>query len=383
MILRKLSRIASCFIGLVIVPAGMLFAQQTELERTAADRTAAEQSIPKSQYSNEYRVLRDHSVGQALTLVGLRDWNLAAATYGNQVGVEIAELDAALRTQLGIEQGVGVLVTGVSPESEAAKALLVQHDLILKIDDQAISGTKQFNDLIGTLQGKTAQFYILRKGKPSSVSVALPKAPVYSLASDVATTLLLDAASVKKERLRQYRIGVTLAEADDALRSQLRLASGEGLVVTDVVADSPAAKAGIQRHDVLTKLDGKRLTAIEAVNAQIQEIKDRAVPIALYRAGSELVVTVTPRLTDENPYKVSVLTSLDGLIRIREAWDPVQFRDLNVQVITPEPSPRPTAAAQIAELKKQLAELQKTMESLEAALQSESADKPQPPDEPK
>ena len=250
---------------------------------------------------------------------------------------------------------------------------------------------------MGSLQGKAVQFHILRKGKPAAISVTLPKSPVYELldegvlmneganvkhlpaAASLAAALAWDNVAVQ----RHYRIGVTLAEADDALRSQLRLASGEGLVVTDVVGDSPAAKAGIQRHDVLTKLDGKRLTAVEAVNGQIQEIKDRAVPIALYRAGSELTVTVTPRLTDEKPYKLSVVTSLDGLIRIREAWDSVQLRDLNVQVITSEPSPRPTAAVQIAELKRQLAELQKAMESLEAALQSEAANKPQPPAEQK
>lgn len=380
MTLRKLNRIALCCMCLVMAPAGMLFAQQTE-----AERTSAEQSLLKTQYSNEYRVLRDHSVGQALTLVGVRDWNLAAATYGNQLGVEIAELDAALRAQLGIDEGVGVLVTGVSPESEAAKALLVQHDLILKIDEQAISGTKQFNDLIGTLQGKTAQFYILRKGKPAAVSVVLPKAAVYSLASDFATNLLFDAVSVQTGGPRHYRIGVTLAEADDVLRSQLRLAAGEGLVVTEVLADSPAAKAGIQRHDVLTKLDGKRLTAVEAANAQIQEIKDRAVSIALCRAGSEVIVTVAPRLTEEHSHRVSVLQSLGSeFLRIRQAAaTPLYLDNLHVEVISPEPSPRRTAAVQIAELKKQLAELQTAMESLEAALQSESTNKPQPPAEPK
>jgi S1-C subfamily serine protease len=79
----------------------------------------------------------------------------------------------------------------------------------------------------------------------------------------------------------RYRIGVTLSEADDTLRTQLRLAAGEGLVVTDVVPDSAATAAGIQVNDVLTVLDGKRLTTVEAINAQVQEIKDRLVELRL------------------------------------------------------------------------------------------------------
>jgi hypothetical protein len=71
------------------------------------------------------------------------------------------------------------------------------------------------------------------------------------------------------------------------------------------------------------------------------------------------------------------------LVAPREAWEAVQLRNFNVEVVSPEPSPRPTAAVQIAELKKQLADLQKALEALEASLQSESANKPQPPAEPK
>ena len=90
---------------------------------------------------------------------------------------------------------------------------------------------------------------------------------------------------------------MTLAQADDALRSQLRLAQGEGLVVTEVVADSPAAKAGLKQHDVLTQLDGKRLTTVEACNAQIQEIKDRKVTATLSAGARNPTVELSPQLS--------------------------------------------------------------------------------------
>src|SRR5882762_7571199 len=49
-------------------------------------------------------------------------------------------------------------------------------------------------------------------------------------------------------------LGVYTEEASEALGSQLGLKSGEGLLVTYVAADSPAAKAGLQKNDVLVEL---------------------------------------------------------------------------------------------------------------------------------
>ena len=42
-------------------------------------------------------------------------------------------------------------------------------------------------------------------------------------------------------------LGVYAEEVSEALSSQLGLDSGEGLVITYVAADSPAAKAGLQK----------------------------------------------------------------------------------------------------------------------------------------
>jgi len=393
---RNSNTLVICLIGLLFSSPVVLFAQQAAEGPLSAGQpgTKSENDVSKLFLGVKIRQRIESELG------GLQHLRFAAATYGNQVGVEIAELEGALRTQLGIEDGIGVLVTGVSPESEAAKAGLAQHDLILKINEQTISGPQQFNDLMGAMQGKAVQFHILHKGKPVAVAVILPKSPVYELlgeavrvnegdlvkqlptvSSALVARLALDSVAVE----RQYRIGVTLAEADDVLRSQLRLAAGEGLVVTDIVADSPAAKAGIQRHDVLTKLDGKRLTAIEAATAHIQEIKDRAVPVALYRAGVEQVLTVTPQLTDENSYRLSVVRHFNDLARVRWVAE-AELADLTGAIekaVSPESTARPPAAAQLADLKKQLAELQKAVEGLEATLQSESANKQPPPAEKK
>ena len=135
--------------------------------------------------------------------------------------------------------------------------------------------------------------------------------------------------------------------------------------------DSAAARAGIRQHDVLVKLDGKRLTTVEAANALIQEIKDRSVPVALMRAGAEISLEVAPRLTNETSYRSAVMLHFTRLLAERATptviYQPVEERVQivdNVQMVA-EPAP---AAEQIAALKRQLAEIQKSLEALEASL---------------
>jgi C-terminal processing protease CtpA/Prc len=55
----------------------------------------------------------------------------------------------------------------------------------------------------------------------------------------------------------QGRLGVHVVEPSDAMTDQLGLDKGKALVITDVLADSPAAKAGLKKYDVLVEFNGK------------------------------------------------------------------------------------------------------------------------------
>ena len=55
-------------------------------------------------------------------------------------------------------------------------------------------------------------------------------------------------------------IGVSVGPADGVLRSQLRLPEGTGVVVTQIVPDSPAQSAGVEVDDVLLSVNGKPIT---------------------------------------------------------------------------------------------------------------------------
>jgi membrane-associated protease RseP (regulator of RpoE activity) len=91
-----------------------------------------------------------------------------------------------------------------------------------------------------------------------------------------------------------YWLGMACSEAGAALRAQLGLPEGQGLVVERVVADSPAAKAEIRQHDVLLKAGDKPLKEVQNLIDAVQQSDGKELSIELIRGGKTQVVAVTP-----------------------------------------------------------------------------------------
>jgi serine protease Do len=68
-----------------------------------------------------------------------------------------------------------------------------------------------------------------------------------------------------------------------------------GLVIVDVVPNSPADKAGLRRYDVIVKLDGKEVKGLIDLRKHLyveKEIGDK-MTVGFYREGKYREVTLT------------------------------------------------------------------------------------------
>jgi hypothetical protein len=89
-------------------------------------------------------------------------------------------------------------------------------------------------------------------------------------------------------------LGVAVEEASEALASQLNLAPGVGLLVTYITPDSPAAKAGVEKNDVLVEFDGQALVHPAQLRKLVQVRKEGdKVELAFYRAGKKQTASTT------------------------------------------------------------------------------------------
>ncbi len=64
-------------------------------------------------------------------------------------------------------------------------------------------------------------------------------------------------------------LGVMIQELNEEIAKLLKVPVSRGVLITDVVPDSPAAKAGLQRADVITELNGKPLTSVAHLRTKI------------------------------------------------------------------------------------------------------------------
>lgn len=88
-------------------------------------------------------------------------------------------------------------------------------------------------------------------------------------------------------------IGVMTAPVPPALGAQIGLAEGFGVVVEELVPDSPAATAGVQRYDVLKAINDQQLVDPNQLAVLVRSYgKDREVSLTILRKGQEQKLTL-------------------------------------------------------------------------------------------
>jgi serine protease Do len=71
--------------------------------------------------------------------------------------------------------------------------------------------------------------------------------------------------------------------------------ASNGVLVEDVTADGPAAKAGLQKGDIITEFDGERVRSVRQLTRLVQETPGgRTVQAAVVRGGNRTTLSVTP-----------------------------------------------------------------------------------------
>lgn len=105
-----------------------------------------------------------------------------------------------------------------------------------------------------------------------------------------------DPPGQKKAGPKENFLGVVTSHVPELLAAQLPdvLAKGQGLAVNRVLPDSPAAKAGIQVHDVLANYDDQKLVSADQLKKLIVSDKSgRTVKMGVIRGGKRVVVEAT------------------------------------------------------------------------------------------
>jgi hypothetical protein len=126
------------------------------------------------------------------------------------------------------------------------------------------------------------------------------------------------------EDLGKYWIGVQLNPVGPELRAQLNLEDAQGVLVSEVFPDSPAAKAGIKKYDIVLSIGDKKAGEGKDVLEAVKAADGKDVTLKLLRGGSQRTVTVTP---SERPKEQLARQSVDRAEVLR---DLLEGRRVNV-----------------------------------------------------
>lgn len=164
------------------------------------------------------------------------------------LGVSISDLSAETAEAFGIELNKyqGALVQEVFPDSPAEKAGVQPGDVIIGVDDEAISGAGDLRTTIGLKRsGEEVELKLVRSGKTLQ-----RKATLEALDSPDET---------EAEDVHPRLAGAQFENYDG--RSQPY--DGDGVIVRSVAQGSPAEMAGLQANDIIIQLNNRPVESVK------------------------------------------------------------------------------------------------------------------------
>lgn len=105
----------------------------------------------------------------------------------------------------------------------------------------------------------------------------------------------------EKGSVQRSYLGVGIQPVNQELADQFQMKRPEGVLVTDVRPDSPAAKAGLQSGDVILKYAGKPVNKTWQLQAMVEETPSGSKqPLVVLRDGKETTLNITPAVQPAN-----------------------------------------------------------------------------------
>jgi serine protease Do len=224
-------------------------------------------------------------------------------------GMEFSMPDFEVETEVKMGNGAflgvmtektdkGAKVTEVTKESAAAKAGLLNNDVITKVNDTKIeTGTDLVNAIHSYKPDTKVTITYLRDGKEKTATAVLSKRKETDI-----KTFKMDGGDFnfhmpkmpefEKSFPFEYHNNNGGGRAKLGIEIQ-DLEEGNGVKVTDVDDDMAAAKSGLKEDDIITELNGKEVKSVDDLRAKLKELKEgEAFKLGIKRNGKSQTIDI-------------------------------------------------------------------------------------------
>jgi serine protease Do len=262
----------------------------------------------------DIEVLRNKHMSEMMPLLKEK---LRAAGGVKMFGGDNFPFKVSSRALLGVvseKNDKGAKITSVSKESAAEKAGLKKDDIITKVGDKKIESSEDLYDAIGDHKPEDkVNITYLRDGKQATTTATLGKTTTSEGMSfnfngdNFNMDKLREELPRMKERLRE----MPRIEGMERLRELPRMQGmefyssrrprlgleiqdveeGKGVKILDVDSDTPASKAGLQKDDVISEVDGKSIASVDELKEKLKDLKEGDSIKITYKRGGQTQTT--------------------------------------------------------------------------------------------
>lgn len=191
------------------------------------------------------------------------------------LGVRIQAVTQDIADSLNLGVPRGALIASVSSDGPAAKGGIEAGDIVLMFDNKPIEEMRRLPRIVAeTPVGSTVPVKVWRRGEIKEVTITvaeLEQAEEEGLTKDPANAEQEKPAPVAEAKIH----GLSLSTLTPELRAQYELPENvNGVVITAVEDDSPAADKGIEAGDVVVEANQNELKAPDDLVKHFNEVKE-------------------------------------------------------------------------------------------------------------
>jgi serine protease Do len=231
------------------------------------------------------RTLKGNIVGldpkTDIAIIKIEANNLPTLTWGDSDRLQVGEFVLAIGSPYGLSHTVTMGI--ISAVGRANVGIADYEDFIQT--DAAINPGNSGGPLVnikGELIGINTAIFS-KTGGYQGIGFAVPSNMV---------RLVMEQLIQKGKVIRGW-IGITIQELTPELSQKFGLKKTRGALVSDVTKDSPAAKAGIIRGDIILEFNGKEVKDVSTLRNMVAQSKAGSVlPVKILRSGKEYTLKV-------------------------------------------------------------------------------------------
>ncbi len=197
------------------------------------------------------------------------------------IGIYMQELTPELSQKFGVEKGV--LVADVIEESPAETSGIQAGDVVQKVNGKEVSSPLELkNEVLKTEIGKPITLTLIRGGKKIEITITPTEKP-----EEITLT--------KKEAVEEELLGIAVRGLTPDLRQKYDIEEDEeGVVITEVKEDSPAAQVGLNSGDVIKEVNRNPIEDLDDFKAAMKEVDPGDVVLLRVRHGPWTMFVTLP-----------------------------------------------------------------------------------------